>query len=111
MARAPAGPASSSCGGGAARRPAAAARRPLRVAAAAEAKEVLERAADRSGVQPADFDARAFRRSLNSTGRYTRKPSNDPESLQASSRRGWFAAGRRGLGGVQPACGARRFHR
>jgi 4-hydroxy-3-methylbut-2-enyl diphosphate reductase len=27
------------------------------------------------------FDARAFRRSLNQTGRYTRKPSNDPDSL------------------------------
>lgn len=90
-ARAPAGCASSS--GAAARRHAAAAggrpqRRPLRVAATAEAKEVLERAADRSGVQPADFDARAFRRSLNSTGRYTRKPSNDPESLQLMEEHG-----------------------
>ncbi|KAI8111868.1 hypothetical protein M9435_004366 [Picochlorum sp. BPE23] len=28
------------------------------------------------------FDARAFRRSLNQTGRYTRKPTNDKESLE-----------------------------
>lgn len=28
------------------------------------------------------FDARAFRRSLNQTGRYTRKPINDPDSLE-----------------------------
>lgn len=95
-ARAPAGCASSSSGAAAARRHAAAAggrpqRRQLRVAAAAEAKEMLEQAADRSGVQPADFDARAFRRSLNSTGRYTRKPSNDPDSLQV--RRRWAPLG------------------
>lgn len=29
-----------------------------------------------------EFDARAFRRSLNQTGRYTRKPTNDAESLE-----------------------------
>ena len=85
------------CSAGSARRAAAAAaapplprgRRGLRVAAQSGAKDVLERAADRSS-QPADpaFDARAFRRSLNSTGRYTRKPSNDPESLQLMEEHG-----------------------
>ena len=35
-----------------------------------------------------EFDARAFRRSLNQTGRYTRKPSNDPESLDLMEEHG-----------------------
>ena len=52
----------------------------IRPAAAADveaAKTVLAQAAK------ADvFDGRAFRRSLNQTGRYTRKPTNDPTSLQ-----------------------------
>jgi hypothetical protein len=65
-------------------------RAPLRVAAAGEAapasaQEALERAADRS---EGSFDARAFRRSLNSTGRYTRKPSNDPDSLSLMEEHG-----------------------
>lgn len=34
------------------------------------------------------FDARAFRRSLNQTGRYTRKPSNDPDSLSLMEEHG-----------------------
>lgn len=58
-------------------------------AAGGSAKEVLERAADRS--EPANepgFDARAFRRSLNTTGRYTRKPSNDPDSLALMEEHG-----------------------
>lgn len=33
-------------------------------------------------------DGRAFRRSLNQTGRYTRKPSNDPSSLQLMEEHG-----------------------
>ena len=94
-APAPAGGSSGS--GRAPRRAAAATRRlPLRVAAAAEvqqpssssAKEVLERAADRTGADGAAFDPRAFRRSLNSTGRYTRKPSNDPDSLSLMEEHG-----------------------
>jgi hypothetical protein len=53
------------------------------------ASEVLERAADRSSAgQGEPFDARAFRRSLNSTGRYTRKPSNDPDSLSLMEEHG-----------------------
>jgi hypothetical protein len=61
------------------------------VAAAADvqqpsAKDVLEGAADRSEAEP--FDARAFRRSLNSTGRYTRKPSNDASSLALMEEHG-----------------------
>lgn len=59
-------------------------------AAADAAKDVLERAADRS-TPPArepGFDARGFRRSLNTTGRYTRKPSNDPDSLQLMEEHG-----------------------
>jgi 4-hydroxy-3-methylbut-2-enyl diphosphate reductase len=35
-----------------------------------------------------DFDARAFRRSLNQTGRYTRKPTNDAESLELMEEHG-----------------------
>ena len=34
------------------------------------------------------FDARAFRRSLNQTGRYTRKPTNDTESLELMEEHG-----------------------
>lgn len=87
LAGSAAAPASSSRG--AARRAAAARRAPLRVCSAAEtqaAKDVLENATDRS--QPQTFDARAFRRSLNSTGRYTRKPSNDPDSLSLMEEHG-----------------------
>ena len=50
----------------------------------AAAKDTLERAADRS--EP--FDGRAFRRSLNATGRYTRKPSNDAASLTLMEEHG-----------------------
>lgn len=58
-------------------------------APSSSAKEVLERAADRSeGSAENKFDARAFRRSLNTTGRYTRKPSNDPDSLQLMEEHG-----------------------
>jgi 4-hydroxy-3-methylbut-2-en-1-yl diphosphate reductase len=46
------------------------------------AKAVLTRAKE------ADFDARGFRRSLNQTGRYTRKPSNDPDSLSLMEEHG-----------------------
>ena len=35
-----------------------------------------------------EFDARAFRRSLNQTGRYTRKPTNDAESLALMEEHG-----------------------
>jgi 4-hydroxy-3-methylbut-2-enyl diphosphate reductase len=97
LAGSAAGPAagSSSSSGGAGRRAAAARRAPLRVAATADvqqpsssaAKEALEAAADRTPT-PAAFDARAFRRSLNATGRYTRKPSNDPESLNLMEEHG-----------------------
>lgn len=48
------------------------------------AKQVLEKAAE----QGESFDARAFRRSLNQTGRYTRKPSDDPESLSLMEEHG-----------------------
>ena len=56
--------------------------------------QVLERAAaaaaaDGAGAaKPARFDGRAFRRSLNDTGRYTRKPSNDPSSLALMEEHG-----------------------
>lgn len=50
------------------------------------AKQVLERAsAEGKGER---FDGRAFRRSLNQTGRYTRKPSNDPSSLALMEEHG-----------------------
>lgn len=88
----PAATASSSSSGAAARRsvpPPRQARRLRLSLAASAAKEILERAADRSeGSGAAKFDARAFRRSLNTTGRYTRKPSNDPESLQLMEEHG-----------------------
>jgi 4-hydroxy-3-methylbut-2-enyl diphosphate reductase len=64
-------------------------RAPLRASAAADvdaAKQVLERAA--AGDKGPDSDARAFRRSLNQTGRYTRKPSNDPDSLALMEEHG-----------------------
>jgi 4-hydroxy-3-methylbut-2-en-1-yl diphosphate reductase len=47
------------------------------------AKAVLDRAASDTR-----FDARAFRRSLNQTGRYTRKPVNDEQSLQLMEEHG-----------------------
>ena len=50
------------------------------------AKAVLDKAANSADVR--DFDPRAFRRSLNQTGRYTRKPSNDPESLAVMEEHG-----------------------
>eukprot|EP00887_Chlorella_sp_A99_P004324 scaffold15.g4324.t1 len=65
------------------RRPAPA--RPAAQAAEAAAKELLERAAGEPGE---GFDGRAFRRSLNQTGRYTRKPSNDPASLDLMEEHG-----------------------
>lgn len=61
---------------------------PLSVRATADveaAKEVLKRA---SGQDIREFDGRAFRRSLNQTGRYTRKPSNDPDSLALMEEHG-----------------------
>lgn len=58
---------------------------PRPTAQAAEAKELLERAASKP---EEGFDARAFRRSLNTTGRYTRKPSNDPASLELMEEHG-----------------------
>lgn len=61
----------------------------ISVCAAADveaAKEVLQRAA--AGQDTRDFDPRAFRRSLNQTGRYTRKPSNDPASLELMEEHG-----------------------
>lgn len=54
-------------------------------AQATEARELLERAASKP---EEGFDARAFRRSLNTTGRYTRKPSNDPVSLSLMEEHG-----------------------
>ena len=48
------------------------------------AKAVLEKASQ----DVRDFDPRAFRRSLNQTGRYTRKPSNDPNSLELMEEHG-----------------------
>lgn len=85
-----AAPCSSSTAGPASARRAAAAAAPRRSRCMAQSsKEVLERAADRSqGEADPTFDARAFRRSLNSTGRYTRKPSNDPDSLQLMEEHG-----------------------
>jgi len=50
------------------------------------AKEVLNRAA--TDKDNREFDPRAFRRSLNQTGRYTRKPSNDPASLSLMEEHG-----------------------
>ena len=63
------------------------------IAAAAEvdaAKAVLANAAAAASSERIvrDFDPRAFRRSLNQTGRYTRKPSNDPESLSLMEEHG-----------------------
>lgn len=55
--------------------------RALRVAAAAKPEEVLERASS-------SVDGRAFRRSLNKTGRYVRKPVNDQESLDLMEEHG-----------------------
>ena len=46
------------------------------------AKAVLTRSKEEG------FDARAFRRSLNQTGRYTRKPNNDPDSLDLMEEHG-----------------------
>lgn len=60
---------------------------PFSINASAEveaAKQVLERASS----SQESFDARAFRRSLNQTGRYTRKPSNDPSSLSLMEEHG-----------------------
>ncbi|GAB4817266.1 hypothetical protein N2152v2_004312 [Parachlorella kessleri] len=69
---------------------------PVRATAEVEsAKQVLERAAAEAttngaaaAAKPARFDGRAFRRSLNDTGRYTRKPSNDPSSLALMEEHG-----------------------
>lgn len=66
-------------------RPSGFVRRPVVAASSAEveaAKEVLAKAKEEN------FDARAFRRSLNQTGRYTRKPSNDPQSLSLMEEHG-----------------------
>lgn len=52
------------------------------VAASETASELLQRAAEPAGEGKAEFfDGRAFRRSLGKTGRYTRNPKNDKESL------------------------------
>ena len=65
-------------------------RRAQRVAATAEvqAQELLERAASKPEAAGEKFDARAFRRSLNQTGRYTRKIFNDPASLTLMEEHG-----------------------
>lgn len=53
---------------------------PVKATADVEAaKAVLDKAAASADVR--EFDPRAFRRSLNQTGRYTRNVSNDPNSL------------------------------
>jgi hypothetical protein len=44
-------------------------------------EELLDRAATSGANVPEAFNAKAFRRSLNKTGRYTRQPTNDKESL------------------------------
>ena len=44
-------------------------------------EELLDRAATSGANAPEAFNAKAFRRSLNKTGRYTRQPTNDKESL------------------------------
>ena len=44
-------------------------------------EELLDRAATSGANVPETFNAKAFRRSLNKTGRYTRQPTNDKESL------------------------------
>ena len=63
--------------------------RGVRAQAPSEAQELLERAADKGQQGGGEaFDARAFRRSLNATGRYTRKPSNDPASLTLMEEHG-----------------------
>lgn len=62
--------------------------RALKVVVRAEsASELLERASSNIRAD-GSFDARAFRRSLNQTGRYTRKPSNDPDSLNLMEEHG-----------------------
>ena len=58
----------------------------LRVRAGTEAEQLLDRASSKSGEEK--FDARAFRRSLNQTGRYTRKPNNDADSLSLMEEHG-----------------------
>jgi len=54
------------------------------------ASELLERAAEPASAsdQPVPFDGRAFRRSLGKTGRYTRNPRNDKESLALMDEHG-----------------------
>lgn len=52
------------------------------MAASETASELLQRAAEPAeGGKAEFFDGRAFRRSLGKTGRYTRNPKNDQESL------------------------------
>ena len=60
------------------------------VASTETASELLQRAAEPAGSsdQPAPFDGRAFRRSLGKTGRYTRNPRNDKESLALMDEHG-----------------------
>lgn len=58
----------------------------LRARSGTEAEQLLDRASSKSGEEK--FDARAFRRSLNQTGRYTRKPNNDADSLSLMEEHG-----------------------
>ena len=60
------------------------------VASPETASELLQRAAEPAdgSDQPVPFDGRAFRRSLGKTGRYTRNPRNDKESLALMDEHG-----------------------
>ena len=67
----------------------------LRTSGTESAAELLERATSTSngngngnGSSPARFDGRAFRRSLNKTGRYVRQPIDDAESLALMEEHG-----------------------
>ncbi len=51
-------------------------------------EDLLNRASSSGAAEPAPFNAKAFRRSLNSTGRYTRQPTNDKESLALMDEHG-----------------------
>lgn len=51
-------------------------------------EDLLERAATSGAQAPANFNAKAFRRSLNKTGRYTRQPTNDKASLALMDEHG-----------------------
>jgi len=51
-------------------------------------EDLLNRASSSSAAPAPAFNAKAFRRSLKSTGRYTRQPTNDKESLALMDEHG-----------------------